>query len=45
MQQLFGYDDFKKVLKTREVYRSMMQVAERIDTVGEKIAHVVVKIS
>jgi uncharacterized protein len=45
MQQLFVYDDFKKVLKTREVYRSMMQVAERIDTVGEKIAHVVVKIS
>jgi uncharacterized protein Yka (UPF0111/DUF47 family) len=45
MQQLFTYDDFKKVLKTREVYRSLMLVAERIDVVGEKLAHVVVKIT
>jgi uncharacterized protein Yka (UPF0111/DUF47 family) len=43
MQKLFTYDDFKKVLKTREVYRSMMLVAERIDAVGEKVAHVIVK--
>jgi uncharacterized protein Yka (UPF0111/DUF47 family) len=45
MQQLFQNDDFKTVLKTREVYRSMMLIAERMDVVGEKLAHVIVKIS
>jgi len=45
MRQLFTLDDFKKVLVTREVYRYMLQGAERIDVVGEKLLHVVVKIS
>lgn len=45
MRQLFTVDDFKKILKTREVYRYMLQGAERIDVVGEKLLHVIVKIS
>ncbi|MBI4534411.1 MAG: DUF47 family protein [Candidatus Melainabacteria bacterium] len=45
MRQLFMLDDFKKVLRTREVYRSMLACAERIDIVGEKLLHVIVKIS
>ncbi|HEY9774946.1 MAG TPA: DUF47 family protein [Planktothrix sp.] len=44
-RELFDHDDFKIILKTNEIYRSMLIVAERIDLVGEKILHVVVKMS
>lgn len=42
-QELFAADDLKSILKTYEVYRQMLQTAERIDTLGEKLIHVVVK--
>lgn len=45
MRQLFQLDDFKKVLKTREVYRYMMMAAEKIDVVAESLLHVIIKIS
>jgi predicted phosphate transport protein (TIGR00153 family) len=45
MRELFSLDDFKIVLKTREIYRSLLVASERIDTVGEKLLHVIVKIS
>jgi uncharacterized protein len=45
MRELFSIDDCKEILKRREVYRSMVLTAERIDVVGEKLLHVIVKIS
>lgn len=45
MHDLYQYDDFKIVLKTREVYRSLVTITERIDRVGEKLLHIIVKIS
>ena len=45
MRQLFQLDDFKEVLRRREVYRYMLQTAEKIDFVGEKLLHVIIKIS
>jgi len=45
MRELFSLDDFKIVLKTREIYRTLLLAAERIDTVGEKLLHIIVKIS
>lgn len=45
MRQLFTLDDCKEILKVREVYRTMVLAAERIDVVGEKLLHVIVKIS
>jgi len=40
---LFAVDDLKSILKTYEVYRQMLLTAERIDTLGEKLIHVIVK--
>ncbi len=45
VRALFASDDFKLILKTHEVYRILKQAAERIDTVGEKLLHVIIKIS
>lgn len=45
MRHLFRLDDLKQILRVREVYRSMLQAAERIDVVGEKLLHVIVKVS
>jgi hypothetical protein len=45
MRELFSLDDFKIVLKTREIYRSLLVASERIDAVGEKLLHIIVKIS
>lgn len=45
MRQLYSIDDVKKILKTREVYKYMLQTAEKIDVVGEKLLHIIVKIS
>ncbi len=41
--ELFGTDDLKSILKTYEVYRNMLHTAERIDSLGEKLIHVIVK--
>ena len=45
MRSLFTLDDFKTLLKTREVYSCMVAAAGKIDVVGEKLVHVIVKIS
>lgn len=41
--ELFAADDVKSILKTYEVYRNMLQTAERVDRLGEKLIHVIVK--
>lgn len=41
--ELFTYNDLKSILKSYEVYRYMLQTAERIDKLGEKLIHVIVK--
>jgi uncharacterized protein len=41
--ELFAADDLKSILKTYEVYRYMLQTAQRIDSLGEKLIHVIVK--
>ncbi len=45
MRELFEVNDFKTILRTLEVYRTMMHTATCIDTVAEKLRHVIVKIS
>lgn len=45
MRELFELNDFKTILRTLEVYRTMVQTASRIDMVAEKLHHVIVKIS
>jgi uncharacterized protein Yka (UPF0111/DUF47 family) len=45
MHDLYEMDDFKIVMKTREVYRTLITVTERIDRVGEKLLHIIIKIS
>jgi len=44
MRQLFSLDDFKKIQKTKEVYRCLVQIAQRIDEVAVKVLHVIIKI-
>lgn len=44
MRQLFTLDDLKLILRTKEVYRQMLVAAEKLDAVGEKLLHVIVKI-
>jgi hypothetical protein len=45
MRDLYRNDDFKMILKTSEVYRIMLTAAVKIDIVGEKLLHVIVKMS
>jgi uncharacterized protein Yka (UPF0111/DUF47 family) len=45
MRDLYSNDDFKTILKTSEVYRIMMAASGKIDIVGEKLLHVIVKMS
>jgi len=45
MRNLFKLDDCKQILRVKEVYRSLLQAAERIDVVGEKLLHVIVKMT
>lgn len=45
MQDLLQQEDIKLILRVTEVYRQMLQASERIDRVGEKLLHVVVKMS
>ncbi len=44
IRQLFAVDDVIKILKTREVYRYMLQASEKVDLVGKKLLHIIVKI-
>ena len=45
MRALFHLDDVKEILKTHEVYRYMSHAADQLDKVGEKLLHVIIKIS
>ncbi len=45
MQELLQQEDVKTILRVKEVYRQMLTASERIDRVGEKLLHVVVKMS
>lgn len=45
MTQLLRKDDIKEILKAKEVYRSLLIAAEKIDQVGERLQHAVVKMS
>jgi uncharacterized protein len=45
MQTLLQNDDVKTILRVKEVYRQMMTASERIDRVGEKLQHAIVKMS
>jgi uncharacterized protein Yka (UPF0111/DUF47 family) len=45
MVNLYEKDDLKVILKTSEVLRAMLNGATRIDRVGEKLLHVIVKMS
>jgi predicted phosphate transport protein (TIGR00153 family) len=44
MRALFENDDFKKIEKTKELYKSLMLIAQRLDEVAAKLLHVIVKI-
>lgn len=43
ISELFAEDDIKKILKFKEVYKALLLVAERIDVVGEKLLHAIIK--
>ncbi len=43
MRELFDMNDVKTILRTVEVYRAMISAAHRIDVVGEKLDHVIIK--
>lgn len=43
MKELFEIEDIKKILRLKEVYRSLLNAAEKIDLVGEKLQHSVIK--
>ena len=42
-RHLFSLDDFKTIQKTKEVYKCLAFVAERIDYVAVKLVHVIIK--
>lgn len=44
MRELFEMNDVKTILRTVEVYRAMITAAHRIDVVGEKLDHVIIKL-
>lgn len=45
MRNLFELNDFKTIMRTLEVYRTMINTASHIDVVAEKLHHVIIKIS
>ncbi len=45
MPELFKEDDVKRIMKMVEIYRTMSYAGSRIDIVGEKLLHVIVKMS
>ena len=45
IQELLELDDFKKVFRIKEVYKVMLEGSEKINRVGEKLLHAIVKMS
>lgn len=45
VNELLLQDDFKKIFRVKEVYKTLSVGAERIDRVGEKLLHAIVKMS
>lgn len=45
MKQLFEIDDVKLILRTKEVYRTLLLVSEKIDVVGERLQQIIIKMS
>lgn len=45
MKDLFEDADVKKILRLKEVYKEMLNTAEKIDLVGDRLQHTVVKMS
>jgi uncharacterized protein Yka (UPF0111/DUF47 family) len=45
MQELFHGADIKTILRVKEVYKAMLNCGEKIDTVGERLLHAVVKLA
>lgn len=45
VKELLELDDIKKIFRVKEVYKVMMTGADRIDAVGEKLLHAIVKMS
>lgn len=45
MRELLESDDFKVIFRVKEVYKVMLVGADRIDEVGEKLLHAIVKMS
>lgn len=45
MKELLKDEDVKKILRTKEVYRSLSLLAEKIDLVGERLQQCVIKMS
>ena len=43
MQELLQQDDIKEIMRANEVYRSMWLAADRIEVMGEKLMHAIVK--
>lgn len=43
MRDFMTQDDTRKIIVCIEVYRTMLLASQRIDTVGEKLLHVIVK--
>ncbi len=44
VRTLFAGDDLKLIAKTKEIYNSLLSIAQRIDIVGVKLEHVIVKL-
>lgn len=45
MRELLETDDFKTIFRVKEVYKVMLLASERIDQVGERLLHAIVKMS
>ena len=45
MSELLAQDDVKLIFKTTEVYRALLAAAVKINVLGEKLLHVIVKMS
>lgn len=43
ISELFEEDDIKKILRFKEVYKTLLLAAEKIDVVGEKLLHAIIK--
>jgi uncharacterized protein Yka (UPF0111/DUF47 family) len=45
MNELLEHDDFRRIFRVKEVYKMVLMAAERIDLVGERLLHAIVKMS